>query len=273
MEQQLNFKRILVTPSLAEDMLKLNTKNRAISQPTVNRYVSDITNGRWLEDTGELIKVSKTGQILDGQHRLMAVSKSGESVWFHIAYGLDDSVFSVLDTGKLRNASDTFRVAGVLQSNSIPSILSTFNTLEDGRFGNSQKDQKRNNAELLEQYSENPNFWYEVSTSAHSWYTLFAKILSPSQIGGTYAHLHGKNSELANEFMAQLCTGKAITNEVISLLRNKLIIDKTSNRKLSPSFKLALIIKSWNYFVKGSTVKVLRYDPLTESYPLAISGK
>lgn len=262
--------KVLITPSLATEMLKTNTGNRALSKPTIDKYVKDMINGRWIENTGESIKVSHSGKVLDGQHRLYSVIKSQMSIWMHIAYGLNDSVFTVLDTGKLRNATDSFKVAGVLQSNSLPSIMATSNLLNEGIIARgASKDLRKNNAELLEQYYENPEYWYNISVVAHTWYIAFAKILPPSVIGGLYAHLHTKNEALAYDFLSQLCTGKEISNESITLLRNKLIIDKTSNKKLITSFKMALILKTWNYFVRNQVIKVLRFDPLTEPYPTA----
>jgi hypothetical protein len=61
-------------------------------------------NNKWKQDTGECIKISKTGRILDGQHRLKAVILSNCSIYFYVATNIDDSVFDVLDTGKARNS-------------------------------------------------------------------------------------------------------------------------------------------------------------------------
>jgi hypothetical protein len=76
----------------------------------VNRYAQDILAGRWKEDTGEVIKVSKSGIVLDGQHRLYAIVKANTPIFLHIAYGIDDSVSDVLDTGSVRSASDVFKL-------------------------------------------------------------------------------------------------------------------------------------------------------------------
>jgi hypothetical protein len=49
-----------------------NSKNRYITNSTVYEYMQDILNGKW-RFNGETIVISKTGMILSGQHRLLAL--------------------------------------------------------------------------------------------------------------------------------------------------------------------------------------------------------
>jgi hypothetical protein len=98
-------------------------------------------------------------------------------------------------------------------------------------------------------------------------YQTFAKILAPSFIGGFYAHFYKINAENAESFMKQLTTGIDIKNNTISLLRNRLMQDKMSVRKINPTVKMALIIKTWNCFVKNETLKTLSYDPILHKFP------
>jgi hypothetical protein len=266
----LEIKKQLITPSIANQLLEQNLHNRRVSKPVLARYVKDMVNGNWKQDTGELIKISKTGKILDGQHRLMAISKSNSSLYMHIAYNVDDNVFDVLDTGKSRNASDCFMVAGVKSSNSIPSIIAHFNMLESGKKINMALSSKSTNSELLEQYYNDEKFWIIVTQKTTNWYREFAKILPPSYIGGFFAHFYKRNPDKAELFMEQLCTGTGITNQTINLLRNKLMQDKMSLRKMPPSLKIALIIKAWNHYITGTQIKILKFDSVRDEYPTAI---
>ena len=70
--------------------------------------------------------------------------------------------------------------------------------------------------------------------------------------------------------MKQLATGIGISNECILLLRNKLMQDKMSVRKMLPTLKMALIIKTWNLFVKNQTVKILKFEHNREEFPIAL---
>lgn len=271
--ETLQITRKLITPDIAKKYLESNVMNRLISQPKVLRYADDMKNGKWKEETGELIKISKFGRLLDGQHRLEAVIKSKCSIYFYISFNVDESVFDVLDTGKSRNASDCFRIAGVKLNNTIPSIIAQYNLLEDGRKYGQQANAKSTNAELLQQYYENELFWQNVAKNAHKSYIAFAKILAQSTIGGFYAHFYNINPDKAYLFINQLTTGSDISNNTIAILRNKLMQDKLSPRKMTMTLKMALIIKTWNYFMRGETVKVLKFDIIRDEFPIAINAK
>jgi hypothetical protein len=267
----LEFKKQLITPTIAKQYLEANVFNRRVKAPVVYRYANDMANGKWKEDTAELIKVSKTGVILDGQHRLMAIIKANVSLYLHFAIGLEDTVFDVLDTGSTRNATDTFKVKNIKHENSIPAIISMYNLLNNGHKPNTHKV-RNTNADLLNQYFLDENFWQNVARQSHNWYLSFAKILPPSFIGGFYALFVNINKDKADEFMKQLTTGVAIENEVVNMLRNKLMQDKMSPRKMPSTLKMALIIKAWNVFVKNQTIKMLKFDTIRDEFPTATNN-
>lgn len=269
----IEFEKQLITPSFAKKLLEQNVNNRRISQPILLRYVSDMVNGKWKEDTGELIKISKTGRVLDGQHRLQAVIKANCSIFFHIAYNINDEVFDVLDSGKLRNATDCFKISDIKHENIIPSTIAHFKLLQDGKRKGQQANFKLTNAELLKTYYDDEQFWQEVARLSVNWYKAFAKVLPPSWIGGFYAHFYKLNSEKADEFMNQLCTGMDISNITINLLRTKLMQDRMSLRKMHQNMKMALIIKTWNHFINNIQLTVIKYNTIQEKFPIAIKSK
>lgn len=266
----IEFKKQLITPTIAKQLLEQNTINRNVKQPVVDLYSRQMANGEWREDTGEVIKISETNKILDGQHRLLAIVKSNVAINLHIAYNVNDSVFSVLDTGSRRNTTDTFKVAGIKQENTIPSIISMYNLLLNNRRTGVHVNNKSTNSELLEQYYQDPEFWQNIAKESHNMYLSYAKILHPSYIGGFYAFLNKLDSEKATQFMQQLTTGINITNNSVALLRNKFMQDKMSIRKMNQTLKIALTIKAWNFFIKNTEVQILKFDPIKEEYPVAI---
>ena len=265
----LKFIKQLVTPEIAKNYLLNNDGNRRVSPPRLLMYCDDILNGRWKEDTGECIKISVTKKVIDGQHRLLAIVKTGIALNLHIALDVNDDVFDVVDTGKSRNATDVFKIANIKFENSIPSIISTYNILLDNRKFGGQIHKSKTNAMLLEQYYENELFWQNVAKKSHNWYLSFAKILTPSFIGGFFAYFYQLDKNKATDFINQLTTGIAIENDVITMLRNKLMQDKMSQRKMPLNLKMALVIKAWNIFVKNKSIKQLKFDVLREEFPTA----
>jgi hypothetical protein len=269
----LEFKKELVTPSRAKELLEANINNRRVKVDVLNRYAQDILAGRWKEDTGEVIKVSKSGIILDGQHRLYAIVKANSPIFLHIAYGIDDTVSDVLDTGSGRNASDVFKLNGIVNDSVIPGIIQNYNRIKTEHFGNGSKGYMLTNAQILNKYYENDALWQEVFRKSQCWYNAFAKILSRSVIGGFYCRFREIDPELAEQFMEELCTGINVSNDTIRLLKNKLIQDKISNKKLSSTLKTIFIIKTWNCFIQGTELKRLSFDYENESYPKILGKK
>lgn len=257
---------------MAQVMLKNNKGNRAVRYTKVLQYAKDIKEGRWKSDTYEFIKISKTGKILDGQHRLIAVVKASIPVWFHVAEDCDDNIFDVLDTGTQRNACDVFTITGVKNSNVIPSVIAKYNQIRIGRKF-TQIHERATNAVLLEQYFEDEEFWQYVIKGTMNYYKHFAKILSPSIIGGFYSYFLKIDNDKAEEFISQLCTGVNVNNRVMHLLRQKLMADKVSSKKMNMGTKMALIIKAWNYFIEDKEPKILKYDNEREDFPKIVEPK
>lgn len=269
----LEFKKELITPSRAKELLEANINNRRVKAEVVIRYAQDMLAGRWKQDTGETMKISKSGIVLDGQHRLYAIVKANKPIFFHIAYGIDDSVSDVLDTGSGRSASDVFRLNRINNDSSIPSIMQTSYLLKNGHFTSGQKNMRLTNAQLLQKYYENEILWQDICKKSHNWYLSFAKILAKSFIGGFYSVFKEIDLDLAEQFMNELCTGINVSNETMLLLRNKFMQDKMSQRKISPSLRTIFMIKAWNCFVKGIVLKKLAFDSDRESYPKILGKK
>ena len=119
-----------LTPELAKKWLEsMPEYQRHASRYTVNTYATDMANGRWMENTGDTIKFNKRGQMIDGQHRCLAVIHSGRAIKVTIATDLDESVFYVLDKGKKRTAADTL---GGKNRNERAAIAKAIAALADG---------------------------------------------------------------------------------------------------------------------------------------------
>lgn len=99
-----------ITPQKAAEYLTKNVVNRNISYPTVERYADDMKNGTW-EVNGQPIVFSKSGKLLDGQHRLSAIAKSGVTVEMTVVRDVDDSV-SIYDVGRARSVLDSILIDG-----------------------------------------------------------------------------------------------------------------------------------------------------------------
>ena len=101
----------LITPDIAADILKRNTSNRKISARYVKKYAEEMTSGNWQKNY-EPIVISKTGRLLNGQHRLLAILESGQSVEIYVVRDADDNV-TIFDRGRNRTEFNELQLSGV----------------------------------------------------------------------------------------------------------------------------------------------------------------
>jgi hypothetical protein len=273
MESTINFKKMLITPKLAKELLSKNNSNRRVSDTTVSLYANDMRDGRWKENTAEFIKIAEDGDILDGQHRLLAIIKSDTCVNFQVAYGVCKSVFDVLDTGKVRSSADVFSIEKIENFTIISAVIKGYLSLKNNNkadLNKSSKGNKLTNTIILEEYKKRPEFWQQVAIFSHKCYKNFAHILPASFIGILYSYLYDVSPEDSRIFLNELCSGEGITNTSVSVLRQALLKDKVAQRKMQPQDRLAIIFKTWNAVRIGKNYRIMKFDRNVEKMPKPI---
>lgn len=118
----LSIELVTITPHTAKAMLDKNQNNRHPQKRYIAQFARDMKSKDW-RVTGDPIKFDTAGNLIDGQHRLMACIESGANFETYIAYGLDPETKDVVDTGKSRSGRD------VLQMHGVPNSAHTATTL------------------------------------------------------------------------------------------------------------------------------------------------
>lgn len=105
-----------VTPAMAELWLQNNFNNRPVSKDTVTAYAREMKRGRWLPNH-QGIAFDDQDELKDGQHRLLAIVKSGCTVRLMVTFGLPSKVKGtrmtgndVVDRGKPRTVADQLKI-------------------------------------------------------------------------------------------------------------------------------------------------------------------
>jgi len=101
-----------ITPALAKDLLERNTNNRRPKLRSIGQYARDMEAGKWDPDASDL-KFSRTGELIDGQNRLLACLQAGKSFPTLIRTGLSLSAKAHVDTGVKRTVADMLKMEGV----------------------------------------------------------------------------------------------------------------------------------------------------------------
>lgn len=119
--------RMIVTPEMAAGWLEAaNTKNRSLSQRSVELYAAEMAAGRWVETHQNAIGFYESGVLADGQHRLAAVVKSGASIPMFVAFGMSEDAVNAIDQGRPRTMSDVLTLSGVLENGRYSSATVAF---------------------------------------------------------------------------------------------------------------------------------------------------
>ena len=139
-----------VTPELAKQWLDASRFNRKVNYAAVAKYVRQIESGLWCRThqgiafTGECI-------LIDGQHRLLAVVKTGKTVPMLVFTDEPQENFAFIDCGRNRSNLDTVRLGQVVGT--ISSLhTQTVRSFLAGRF--CQTTNRWSNAEINQEYAK-----------------------------------------------------------------------------------------------------------------------
>jgi len=249
-----------VTPELASEWLTLNSCNRCIKKAVVNMYAASMERGAW-GITGETIKFGSNGLLLDGQHRLSAVIKSGATVILEVRYGLDPAGFINLDSGSKRTSADVFGIKGVPNAHNAAAATRMI-------MGVKSYDLKTLTSELIyDFYLENAGL-VDLVKDTSPFYRASGHLISHSRLSAYYFLMSERDSEAAQSFMEKFSYGVGLEAGCPTLhLRNALIKFRLlNNSNISKKGEHGHVAKAWNYYLKGKKIKQLRFprseDPM-----------
>ncbi len=263
MRNQTNIKTVLVTPSMAMDWLKNNTRNRPLSRKHVDLLADEMKQGRW-KFNGDTVCFNGS-TLLDGQHRLYAVIQSGVAQFMIIVNNLASDVFDTIDAGKKRDASAVLALNGEKHTHTLAAALRFVDDYLNGRV---RQRPTHSNTKIEAILGSHPGARESVEFSVK----LTGKRLLPGSVMAGCHYLFSRSSpEMADDFFMSLIKGVGLAEgDPIYLLREKLVYNSLSQKKMVRATYSALVIKAWNYHVSGKTVKRLIWSDSkasTEQFP------
>lgn len=125
--------RILLTPSLAKELLSHNyVGNRRTRPSIIAKYAIEIKEGRWNSEVSNIqdpLMISKDGELLNGQHRCHAVIEADTPIYIYVEKDVDVNIFKYLDDGEKRAAADYISLPN---ANGIACLAKIICAVEDG---------------------------------------------------------------------------------------------------------------------------------------------
>ena len=130
----------------------------------------------------------------------------------------------------------------------------------------------KGNDEFYHEYTRDEQGYQDIAAFSIELYQR-GRILKPSMTGSFcyyLSHTGGYNLEFVKRFFEAVCSLETSGIKPADMLRNYIIRNDRSERRLDRTFVAALVCKSWNSYVTGKDVKVLKYDSNVEQYPRLI---
>lgn len=239
---------VTITPQIATQWLRCNRINRPVRKNHVNFLAQEILLGHW-QVNGQPIVIADNEDVIDGQHRLMAVIEAGQPIKTLVVYGIQPSAFATIDTGVVRSGSDALCLHFTEHSQSIVKAVATavgwVRSLERGTVHHGKR--RISNTEIIEYAQSHQSLFAHAETLM-----AYPKDNRPLSIGvGTacYEVFARKDEDAADAYMQALYTGESLSRDDVEYhLRAAFQKDaQRTTSKLPAVVKTRMVIKGWNW--------------------------
>lgn len=253
----ITIEREMISPEVAEKMLAKNTRNRNKRDKHVKSLARDMASGNWQENA-DAIRISPSGEVVDGQHRLYAIIESGVTLPLFIARNVNMRAQTTIDVGAKRTFADHLKMMGESNNNVLAAAVRALCLHNTGRGYSSRGNFTPTITELLGVLEANPGIRESVRVAGKKSPGLE---FSNSVLAFTHYILSSIDAEDAEYFFTHAMTGTDLTeNSPIYRLR-QVSLDKQRNNPAADmwTFAIPIIFKAWNKFRDGEECSALRF--------------
>lgn len=239
-----------IDPDIARVYLSRNMENnRRLQDQRVERYSRDMAAGRWVV-SGEGIKFDTEGLLIDGQNRLSAVIRANVAVQMLVVRDVPREAAYVIDSGAPRSVASVLQISGDETKNRqlVVAAIQVYTAYARGYLRDTSSEvQNRHRlsaSELMSVLGEDPVGWEHAGVVAR---TVAGILLIPSSItAAAYRILSHVDTDLAEQFFAEMVSGSYQADGPIGSLIRKSVKEKLARRKIGHGLGLFLIIRTWN---------------------------
>jgi len=114
--------KIVIDQAVAQALLARNTHNRVLNRQAVEQNKQTMARGRW-EENGDPIRISKTGVLLDGAHKLTTISEADTVFEYVVVWGLNDTSQATMDVGHRRGLAQHLYLQGEKNATALAATL------------------------------------------------------------------------------------------------------------------------------------------------------
>lgn len=239
-----------ITPEIAQTYLSRSNGNRPLKDAKVASYARDMLRGAWKEN-GESIIFGSNNALLDGHHRLTACVKSHTTFRSLVVRGVSPDANKTIDMGASRTIGDALSFHGYRNCNTLNAIILALVSLQNGR----PRSANLSSDEVFRFINAFPDVEQAAVVASR-------KHLPRSQAicGAIWmvAKINGEE-EVANAFLDVLSSGvPSMPGCAAHALRERVMRDAISSRRLSLHDRQRLAIAAWEKFRKGEAVRQIK---------------
>lgn len=257
----LEYETVVVTPEVAEEWLETMGVNRKLSESNLDAITQAMREDRWHDD-GTPIRFNTRGEMIDGQHRCMAISVTGKKQILLVVRGVEPKAMTTLDTGKSRSRADVLSIydPSLVSLTTLAGVVTIIIRWNRGIRSNAMRNAYVSNDEFIEYFAANRDALIEAATVGRRESAHHRGVTS--QAVGLCAWLFARiDKEDAEYFWLRLRDGAGLEKgDPILALRNFFIREAANSRQnLRADIAAALIIKAWNAYREGRSMELLRF--------------
>ena len=244
-----------VDPALASLWLTKNVANRKVRPARVEQYARLMKTGNW-NLSSDVISFDTKGNLQNGQHRLLAVIKSGRTVTLGVQRNAPVSAMEVIDNGAPRSTADLMR----WRNEANPTLIAAAGRLaylwETDLIYTEAKTQVLSPVEIIDFVEDFPMI--RRSTEIVSKYRKRIDANPTPLVVAHWAIAESNGPDAADEFIRLLATRENLPEGSPILALDSRFREMRRNHNEFPNRDLlALIMKGWNYYANGTSVRTI----------------
>lgn len=263
-----------IGPEEAKRLLATMSRNRPLKMNHVAKLLHDAKCGEW-HMNGEPIIISRSGHLIEGQHRMHMVMHYGKALPFLVVRGIDDECFRSINTGRSRTAADVlFMGDGVTTAHDATVLAAALRWVWKWESGSiysqgvmpGERPAEPRPREILDLSKKHPKLIDSVEWMVGKRALLPG--LQPSPAAFCHYIICKVHQADGRTFFGKLISGANLDEtDAIYRLRHRIAQHSISSRKMTGVEFVALTFKAWNLFRAGEKVSVLSWRT-NEDFPV-----
>jgi hypothetical protein len=232
---------VRITPELAGTLLALRGQQRDLSGDWAQVFFRKIVSGRWNPRSGEPIKISVNGHLIDGQHRLQAIQMSGRTV---VATLVTGAVSGGQNDTKPDKVNDKLKKSGITYSSHKSAVVRKIILLVNSRQPTLQEE------DIFDELNKFPLHEEIIRLSLATQHTGKAVFYAPMIVASR------NYPEQALEFVRAVLSGANLAEDSPALQVIKLLNSARSSNY--PRIVMMSVLEAFGHFIDGNPLKQLK---------------